>query len=185
MGLLNCRLSFRYLNFPPQTRGGISQDFAMKKHKMRSRQWLSENVSKIVAARNKFDAQTTIKNTSTNWLNKKSKEKIEMIRLFSLIVWKKISSSSSCFFFFFLIYIYIYKKRTKEGELGQENKLVIFFLHLNINSVFTHFLLSLPIELPSFSALFSVLFGFHHKPLSVSASAKGNSFLFWGLFCSV
>ena len=33
---------------------------------MRSRQGLSENVSKIVTARNKFDAQITTKNTFTN-----------------------------------------------------------------------------------------------------------------------
>ena len=39
---------------------------ATKKHKMRSRQGLSENVSKIVTARNKFDAQITTKNTFTD-----------------------------------------------------------------------------------------------------------------------
>ncbi|KAK7839811.1 thaumatin-like protein [Quercus suber] len=46
------------------------------------------------------------------------------------------------------------KNKTKEGELGRKNKL------------------SLPTELPSFSALFSVLYSLHPKPLSVSASAK-------------
>ena len=52
------------LNIPPQTRGSVSQEFAMQNRKMRTRQRFCENVSEIVTTRDEFDPQSATKNTT-------------------------------------------------------------------------------------------------------------------------
>ena len=64
-GMLNITLVCdSTLNIPPQTRGCVSQEFTMKKQKVRTKQRLSENISEIVTTRDEFDPQSTMKNTA-------------------------------------------------------------------------------------------------------------------------